>query len=53
MLFLSLKQHHERLKPFLILFNTMPECVFNIEGKDILNSDISMDHKIVEVLRKI
>ena len=53
MLFLSLKHHHECLKPFLILFNTMPECVFNIEGRDIRNSDISMDNQIVEVLRKI
>lgn len=53
MLFLSLKQHHECLKPFLILFNTMPECIFNIEGRDIRNSDISMDNQIVEVLRKI
>jgi len=53
MLFLSLKHHHECLKPFLILFNTMPECIFNVEGRDILNSDISMDNQIVEVLRKI
>ena len=53
MLFLSLKHHHECLKPFLILFNTMPECIFNIEGRDIRNSDISMDNQIVEVLRKI
>lgn len=53
MLFLSLKHHHECLKPFLILFNTMPECIFNIEGRDIRNSDISMDSQIVEVLRKI
>lgn len=53
MLFLSLKHHHECLKPFLILFNTMPECILNIEGRDIRNSDISMDNQIVEVLRKI
>ena len=53
MLFLSLKRHHECLKPFLILFNTMPECIFNVEGRDIRNSDISMDNQIVEVLRKI
>ena len=53
MLFLSLKQHHGCLKPFLILFNTMPECIFNIEGTDIQNSDISMDNRIGEVLRKI
>lgn len=53
MLFFSLKKHHECLKPFLILFNTMPEIVKNIEGKDIFNSNISMDLNVVETLRKI
>jgi hypothetical protein len=53
MLFFSLKKHHESLKPFLILFNTMPEIIKNIEGNDILNSSITMDLKIVETLRKI
>ena len=53
MLFFSLRKHYECLKPFLILFNTMPEIVKNIDGKDIHNSDLTMDTKIVEVLRKI
>jgi hypothetical protein len=53
MLFFFLKKHHEYLKPFLILFGTMPEIIFNIEGVDIRDSDISMDHTIIEVLRKI
>ena len=53
MLFFSLKKHHECLKPFLILFNNMPEIVKNIEGKDILNSNITMDLTVVETLRKI
>lgn len=53
MLFLSLKKHRECLKPFLILFNTMPDKVRCIEGIDIYESDIKMDQKIVEILRKI
>jgi hypothetical protein len=53
MLFFSLRKHYECLKPFLILFNTMPEIVKNIEGRDIHSSDISMDNHIVEVLRTI
>jgi hypothetical protein len=53
MLFFSLKKHHECLKPFLILFNTMPDIVRNIEGSDIYNSNITMDSNIVETLRKI
>lgn len=53
MLFFSLKKHYECLKPFLILFNTMPDTVKNIDGRDIHNSDLSMDNYIVEVLRKI
>jgi hypothetical protein len=53
MLFFFLKKHHEYLKPFLILFGTMPEIIFNIDGTDIRDSDISMNHTIIEVLRKI
>lgn len=53
MLFFSLKKYHECLKPFLILFNTMPEIVKNIDGDDIHNVNIPMDFKIVEALRKI
>jgi hypothetical protein len=53
MLFLMLKRHHDCLKPFLVLFNTMPETVHNIDGVDIRDSSIVMDQHIVEVLRKI
>jgi hypothetical protein len=53
MLFLALKKHRECLKPFLILFNTMPNVVKCIEGSDIYESDIAMDQTIVEILRKI
>jgi len=53
LLFLSLKKHRECLKPFLVLFNTMPEIVKNIEGYDIHSSDIVMDPYVVDVLRKI
>ena len=53
MLFLMLKRHHDCLKPFLVLFNTMPETVHNIDGVDIRDSSIVMDSHIVEVLRKI
>ena len=53
MLFLALKRHRECLKPFLILFNTMPNVVRCIEGNDIYESDIAMDQTIVEILRKI
>lgn len=53
MLFLILKKHHNVLKPFLILFNTMPDIIYNIDGNDIKNSDINMDMNVVEILRKI
>lgn len=53
MLFLSLKKHHDCLKPFLVLFNTLPDIVKNIEGRDINSSDITMDAFIVDTLRKI
>lgn len=55
MLFLKLKGHYHFLKPFLILMGYMPDIVrsIGIEGKDVISSDISMDEKIVEMLRQI
>jgi hypothetical protein len=55
MLFLKLKDQYHFLKPFLVLMGYMPEVVQNIgiEGRNIINSDIHMDEKIVETLRQI
>ena len=55
MLFLKLKGHYHFLKPFLILMGYMPDVIrsIGIEGKDVISSDISMDEKIVEMLRQI
>lgn len=53
MLFFSLKNHKDCLKPFLLLFNMMPDIVKNVEGQDIHSVDIPMDLYIVNVLRKI
>jgi hypothetical protein len=55
LLFLKLRGHYHFLKPFLVLMGYMPDVVRNvgIEGKNIINSDITMDEKIVEILRSI
>ena len=53
MLFFTLKQHYDCLSPFLILFNTMPETIYGVDGKTIHTSDISMDLKVVEILREV
>ncbi len=55
LLFLKLKGHYHFLKPFLVLMGYMPEVVRNvgIEGRNIINSDVPMDEKIVEILRNI
>lgn len=53
MLFLMLKRHYSSLKPFLILFNTMPDVVYNIDGADIYSSNIPIDINIVRILRNI
>lgn len=53
MLFYALSFHYEYLKPFLVLFNTLPDTIYNINGKDIKSSNIPMDPKIVDILRKI
>lgn len=55
MLFLKLDGYLPHLKPFLVLLNYMPDKVMNIgpEGKTIYSSDIPMDKRIIDVLRKI
>lgn len=55
LLFLKLRGHYHFLKPFLVLMGYMPDVIrsIGIEGKNIINSDIPMDEKIVEILRKI
>ena len=54
MLFLKLDGYHEYLKPFIVMLGYMPES-FNIgsDNKTVYSSDIQMDSRIVEVLRKI
>jgi hypothetical protein len=54
MLFLKLKGYEKELKPFLILLQILPDKIEHTEvGKFIMTSDIPMDTKIIEVLRKI
>lgn len=53
MLFFKIEtDHYKFLKPFLILLGYMPEKI-NINNKIIKDSDIPLDNKIVESLRKI
>lgn len=53
LLFLKMDNYGSYLKPFLLLLNYMPEIIFGVQGKNINTSDIIMDQKIVEKLRKI
>lgn len=41
------------LKTFLIFLNFMPDRVFGIDGIDILSDEISLDPKLIDVLRAI
>ena len=41
------------LKTFLVYLGYMPEVVRGIRGRDIVNSDISLDDLVVNKLRKI
>lgn len=51
MLFYKLEGYYSYLIPFLVLLHRLPDRV-NV-GKVIYTSDIPMDNRIVEVLRKI
>ena len=55
MLCLRLYEHLEYLKPFLVYLNYWPERIdpIGMNKEILLDSDISMDENIVEVLREI
>jgi hypothetical protein len=47
------KDDYSILKTYLVFLSLMPEKIFGINGKDIISSDIQIDMKIAEELRKI
>lgn len=53
LLFLKMDNYGSYLKPFLLLLNYLPDNIFGVNGRNINTSDIIMDQKIVEKLRKI
>lgn len=55
LLFYRLEEYLHFLKPFLILMGHLPEKVYGIgsSAKTIITSDIPMDDKIINILRKI
>jgi len=53
LLFLKMDNYGSYLKPFLLLLNFLPDVVYNVEGRNIITSEIMMDSKIVEKLRQI
>ena len=52
MLFFKLEEYHKCLKPFMIMLNYMPE-VIEYSDKRIMSSEIPLDERIVEELRKL
>lgn len=52
MLFFKLEEYHKCLKPFIIMLNYMPE-VIEYSDKQIISSEIPLDERIVEELRKL
>ena len=55
MLFVKLKGHYTLLKPFLVLINRMPDTIRGVFDVNtvVYSSDIAMDNRVVEILRKI
>lgn len=47
------EKDYSSLKTFLLFLNAMPEMIRDIDGKNILSSDIPIDMTIASVLRKI
>ena len=52
MLFLRLEEYHKYLKTILTYLGYMPDLI-EYDNKKIINSDISLDERIVNELRKI
>ena len=46
------EKYYSTLKTFLIFLNQMPDHVLRIRGKNIRSSDISVDLRLAEILRK-
>jgi hypothetical protein len=53
LLFLKMDNYGSYLKPFLLLLNFLPDIIYNVEGRNIITSEIVMDQTIVEKLRQI
>lgn len=54
MLFLRIDEKDwSALKTFLVYTSAIPNVVKGIRGEDIISSDIGLDFKIVDILRKI
>lgn len=47
------KEDYPSLKTYLLFLNLMPNTIKGIKGQDIRSSDIEVDIKIAETLRKI
>jgi hypothetical protein len=47
------KEDYSALKTYMLFLNMMPDKIRGIKGHDIISSDISVDMKIAEALRKI
>ena len=53
-LYFKLEEYFEYVKPFLILLNILPQNLYNVNGKTVIDMDlIAMDQKIIKVLRTI
>lgn len=44
---------YSALKTFLVYTSAMPNIVKGVAGKDIISSDIALDLKLVDILRKL
>lgn len=47
------KEDYSTLKTYLLFLSHMPDLVRGIRGQDIISSDIPLDLKVVEILRKL
>lgn len=53
-LYFKLSENFDVIKPFLVKINILPKYIYNIDGENIIDTDmISMDMRVIGVLRQI
>lgn len=52
-LLFKIPKYNHYIKPFLLFLNILPPIIYNINGKHLNTDEISLDSKVIEILRNV